>query len=48
MNIEHNRFGRGHIVSIDRSSTDDRIVVSFSNVETKTLLLKFARFKIVD
>lgn len=47
MRIEHERFGHGVIDSVDTSSANPRIVVRFSNVDTKTLLLKFARFKIV-
>lgn len=47
MIIEHQRFGTGKITTIDTSSTDARIVVEFANTGTKTLLLKFARFKIL-
>ncbi len=47
MNIEHPRFGQGTIIMIDTGSADPRIVVKFSNVETKTLLLKFAKFNIL-
>ena len=47
MIIEHQRFGTGKITTIDTSSTDARIVVEFTNTGTKTLLLKFARFKIL-
>lgn len=48
MKIEHPRFGSGEITNIDTVSADPRITVNFSNVETKTLLLKFARFNIVS
>ena len=47
MVIEHQRFGTGKITTIDTSSTDARIIVDFANTGTKTLLLKFARFKII-
>ncbi len=47
MIIEHQRFGTGKITTIDTSSTDARIIVEFTNTGTKTLLLKFARFKII-
>lgn len=47
MIIEHQRFGTGKISTIDTSSADARIVVEFANTGTKTLLLKFARFKII-
>ena len=49
MKIEHNRFGRGTIIEIDRSNpSGDRIKVDFSNIEVKTFLLKFARFDILN
>lgn len=48
MNIEHERFGKGVIEEIDTAGTKPRIVVRFSNLDTKTLLLQFARFKIYE
>lgn len=45
--IEHSRFGTGTITNIDTDSTDHRITVVFDNVGEKTLLLKFAKFKII-
>lgn len=47
MNIEHPRFGIGCIVGIDTSMPDAKINVKFSNVAVKTLMLKFAKFKII-
>ena len=47
MIIEHQRFGTGKITTIDTSSADARIIVEFANTGTKTLLLKFAHFKII-
>lgn len=47
MMIEHPRFGNGKILAIDTNSTDHKITVQFSNVDTKVLLLKFAKFKIL-
>lgn len=47
MKIEHSRFGTGTITNIDTNSTDHRITVVFDNVGEKTLLLKFAKFKII-
>ncbi len=46
MEIEHGKFGRGHIIEVDRSGTDARIVVDFENTDTRTLMLKFAKFAI--
>lgn len=48
MTIRHERFGEGVIEDIDSSTVNQRIVVRFKNVDTKTLLLKFARFKIIE
>ena len=45
--IEHQRFGVGTISGIDRSQPDHKITVDFSNISQRTLLLKFARFKIL-
>lgn len=46
--IEHSRFGLGVITSVDSSGTDCKISVQFKNADTKILLLKFARFKIIE
>lgn len=48
MTIEHQRFGIGTIVAIDTSLPDAKINVKFSNVEVRTLMLKFAKFKIIS
>lgn len=48
MVIEHNRFGRGTIIEVDTSQPDHRIKVVFDNSGEKLLLLKFAKFKIID
>ena len=45
--IEHSRFGKGAIASVDTSGLDAKIVVDFDQVGRKTLLLKFAKFKIL-
>lgn len=45
--IEHSRFGVGIIVDLQTVEENDRIVVQFENNETKTLMLKFARFKLI-
>lgn len=47
MTIEHSRFGRGVIQSIDTDSNDHKMTVMFSNADTKVLLLKFAKFNII-
>ncbi len=46
MKIIHERFGAGTIQEVDTSASNARIVVRFDNLDSKTLLLKFAKFKI--
>lgn len=48
MEILHERFGRGRIVSIEDDPTGAKINVLFSGADQKKLMLKFARFKILD
>ena len=45
--INHTRFGSGVVLSIDQTG-DPKIVVQFDNSGVKTLLLKFAKFDIVQ
>ncbi len=47
MDILHERFGRGKIVEIDRDPNGAKIIVLFSNVEQRKLMLKYARFQII-
>ena len=47
-NIEHERFGKGTIVSIEGSGENAKAAVDFQAVGRKKLLLKFALFKILD
>ncbi len=46
--IEHERFGRGVVTSIEMSGNDRRAFVEFESAGRKQLLLKFARFKIIE
>ena len=46
--IEHQRFGVGTVLRIDGSGEDAKATVEFRNTGTKQLLLKFAKFKIVQ
>ena len=46
--IEHQRFGIGKIVRTEGHGENEKATVDFENAGTKTLLLKFARFKIID
>ena len=46
--IEHERFGRGIVTSIEQSGGDKRAFVDFDSAGQKQLLLKFAKFRIVQ
>lgn len=45
--VEHQKFGRGTIESLETTSTDTRVVVEFDKAGSKTLLLKFAKLHII-
>lgn len=46
--MEHERFGRGTLLAVEGSGDNAKATVAFENAGTKTLLLKFARFRIVE
>lgn len=45
--IEHERFGIGSVLSVEGSGDSAKARIRFLNVGEKTLLLKFARFKVL-
>ncbi|MBR3021323.1 MAG: UvrD-helicase domain-containing protein [Bacteroidaceae bacterium] len=45
--VEHERFGQGEVVSVEGVNENAKAVISFDNVGTKTLLLKFARLRVL-
>ncbi|MCI1778615.1 MAG: UvrD-helicase domain-containing protein [Bacteroidales bacterium] len=45
--IEHDRFGKGKVVSMDGMPGNMRAIVDFENGGRKTLLLKFAKIRII-
>ena len=45
--IAHNKFGEGVITKVDTSGSDPKIVVDFDVMGQRTLLLKYAKFKIL-
>ena len=47
-NIEHERFGLGKIITIEGDPTNLKAVVDFANGGRKTLLLKFAKIRIIN
>ena len=46
--IIHNRFGRGEVLRIEGTGDSTKATVQFENVGTKQLLLKFAKFEVID
>ena len=46
--IVHNRFGRGEVLRLDGTGDNTKATVQFENVGTKQLLLKFAKFEVID
>ncbi len=45
--IEHERFGIGSVISVEGSGDNTKARIKFLNVGEKTLLLKFARYKVL-
>lgn len=45
MNVYHDKFGKGIVLSIDNEYEDKRAVVDFIKEGKKTLVLKFAKLK---
>ena len=45
--IEHERFGLGTVLSVEGTGGDTKAVIKFLNLGEKTLLLKFARYKLL-
>lgn len=46
--IEHERFGKGEVTRVEGSGDNCKATVQFQHAGIKQLLLKFARFKIID
>ncbi len=46
--IEHQRFGVGKVIAVDGNGENTKATVVFQNAGTKQLLLKFARYNIVE
>jgi len=46
--IEHQRFGVGTVLKIEGTGENTKATVAFKNTGTKQLLLKFARFTVIE
>ena len=48
MNVEHQSFGTGRVISIEGVFPNSKVTVDFNGVGRKTLLMKFAKLRIVQ
>jgi DNA helicase-2/ATP-dependent DNA helicase PcrA len=48
MEVEHSKFGKGKVVSVEGSGPNKKATVFFAGVGNKNLLLRFARLKILS
>ena len=46
--IEHERFGRGKVLALEGSGIDSKAKVLFDNTGEKTLILRFAKFHVIE
>jgi DNA helicase-2/ATP-dependent DNA helicase PcrA len=46
--VEHQRFGIGTVIKVEGVGENERATIEFRNTDKKTLLLKFARIKIIS
>lgn len=46
--VEHTKFGFGKVIKMDINGTDRKAVIHFDNVGEKTLLLSFAKLRILS
>ena len=47
MEVEHAKFGKGKVISVEGEASNKKAVVFFNAVGQKQLLLKFAKLKIL-
>ncbi|MBV1888291.1 MAG: ATP-binding domain-containing protein, partial [Urechidicola sp.] len=45
--VEHNRFGKGEVISLEGAGPNKKAAIKFANFGTKKLLLQFAKLKII-
>ncbi len=48
MQVSHSKFGEGKVLNIEGQQPNTKAIIFFKNVGEKTLLLKFAKLKIID
>ena len=45
--VEHSRFGKGEVLSVEGNGNDKKAAINFKGVGVKNLLLRFAKLKII-
>jgi DNA helicase-2/ATP-dependent DNA helicase PcrA len=48
MKVEHPKFGFGTVIQMDTSGADRKAKINFNNIGEKTLLLSFAKLRIIN
>jgi rRNA-processing protein FCF1 len=48
LEVEHNRFGKGQVIKVSNTGNMKKAKISFEHYGDKTLLLQFAKLKILD
>ena len=46
--IEHERFGRGEVLKVEGADENAKAIIRFQHAGDKQLLLRFARFKVIE
>ena len=46
--IEHERFGLGEVIRVEGTGDNAKATIHFRNAGDKQLLLRFARFKLIE
>lgn len=46
--IEHERFGLGEVMKVEGTGDNAKATIHFKNAGDKQLLLRFARFKVIE
>lgn len=46
--IEHERFGVGEVLKVEGTGENTKALIRFENAGEKQLLLKFARFRVLE
>lgn len=48
MNVEHPKFGKGKVIAVEGNGSNKKATVFFNGIGNKSLLLRFAKLKIVS